>query len=623
MTVMTKRFINLCVSSAAAAVLIAPTLSAVNVPAMPVAYAQAQTCSETHRTVGSGALEWGVKKSFRSYVTGPIGAGKISAGGGAKTVGGGFSFPAVKSAGGSGKQGTVKFKGEVRFYAHLGLLDITLSNLKLRINGSSAQLSGDYKSNKFLGMNATNKGAVQTGTDVTFATVKLNKQANFDSNSLDLSGVVTLTSSGVPVFGGFYDAGERFDNLAGKVQLVEACGKKPSDSGASNSGQSTNATNSGNKGGLLGIINDALSDLSSGSSSLTNKAETRGEAPRGNSVAQGPQAGTGAHTATGSQKDQTVATDGAQTASVNAQGPSASTVAPTDTSAGVVTGQTCTDLTSRNVESAQALWGVRSSFRNYLQSSIANGGWNVQNVGYDGGQFQFAGTSGAVSVQDRSGTINFGGAIQFYGHEGVLDTRMSDLQIQFSGNSGQLIANVRANDTEGNTRDMGRVTLANLSMSSLNVAESSVSGSASATLTAEGADAFGGFYPAGDPLDDLSFSAALSSEVECGSPVSLAAASANSTGTSGFSGSTESSATSDSSRSSENKASDLGSDLDNFDENPSGKSEQEDKFRINSASSASKDSFFDLNAALTALIVIAAFALGMFTRTMLAKKAGE
>lgn len=637
---MTKRLFHLCVSSTAAAVLFAPTLGIVDFPAGSVAQAQAQTCEETYRTVRSGALEWGVKESFRDYVVGPIAQGDISFSNGVESTGNGFIFPAVESAGGSGSKGSVNFGGEIRFYAHEGKMDITLSNLKLRINGSYAELSADYESLEFTGVSATDKGALQTGQDVTFATVRLDNPANFDADSLNLSGTVTLNDNGVPVFGGFYEDEDarQFDDLAVQVQLGDACGTVPEDDGVSNSGQGAGATDSGaTEGvpGLLGTINDSLIEVNGlvvNSTNLITNADKLADAAQGNSGTQSAQGSTGLQRVEGTQSTSatqstqsvqsatTSGGSGATSVSLNAQAESPSTGTVTSARTGAArTGSedTCVAVASRGVESAQALWGVRTSFRNYLQSSIAEGGWRVQDVGYDGGQFQFAGNSGAVSAEERSGTINFGGAIQFYGHGGVLDTRMSDLQIQFSGNSGQLIANVRANDTDGNARDMGRVTLANLSMSSLDINDSSVSGSASVTLTAEGSAAFGDFYPAGDPLDGISFSANLGGEPECGAPISLTAATVASAGSAGSSGSNGSN------RTTATGTNGFGSDLDGFDQNFGSQSGQDDKFSINSAAADNKESFFDLNAALTALIVLGAFVLGRGTRTKLSKKAGE
>ena len=48
----------------------------------------------------------------------------------------------------------------------------------------------------------------------------------------------------------------------------------------------------------------------------------------------------------------------------------------------------------------------------------------------------------------------------FTGHGGVLDLTLANPEITFSGNSGSLIADVTSNDTEGNPRSFGRITVA-------------------------------------------------------------------------------------------------------------------------------------------------------------------
>ena len=49
----------------------------------------------------------------------------------------------------------------------------------------------------------------------------------------------------------------------------------------------------------------------------------------------------------------------------------------------------------------------------------------------------------------------------------------------------------------------------------MDLSDSSASGTASASLTGAGADAFGNFYPEGDPLDDISFTASLGGSAAC------------------------------------------------------------------------------------------------------------
>lgn len=111
---------------------------------------------------------------------------------------------------------------------------------------------------------------------------------------------------------------------------------------------------------------------------------------------------------------------------------------------------------------SQAQWGVRESFRNYLSSSTANGGWATGGVGENEGIFQFSGNSSAVNVGQKTGTLLYPGTIHFTGHGGTLDMVLSNMEIQFEGNSGRLLVNARSNSTDGKPCDYGRIVLANL-----------------------------------------------------------------------------------------------------------------------------------------------------------------
>lgn len=642
---MNQKLITSCASAATAVALIAPTIGIAQSPFNAVPLAQAQTCDVTHRNVESGTLEWGVKESFRKYVTGGFAHGSATPKDGATNSGNGFAFPAVSSAIGSGNQGTVTFGGSVNFKAHGELLNITLSNIKLRVNGSTGQLSADYAATEFKGMNVTTVGKMKTGKDVVFANVRFNSAPDFDKDQVNFSGSTTLTQSGVPVFGGFYDAGEAFDDLSGRLSVGDACGEAPSDSGAGNSdaaSQGTGQTDSGaTEGvpGLLGTINDSLVEVNGllvNSENLMNNADSLFATAHGSSSS--TQTGNGADsgasqgaegTPSGAGEGGSVtaaapqgATSGfvpavsASAGSDNGQGSANSVAGAAAPSAGSAAGDggQCVAGSQIGVESAQALWGVRASFRNYLRSSIAEGGWRLNGVGFNGNQYQFSGNSGAVNPGQKSGNLNFGGAIQFYGHGGVLDTRMSGLEIRFSGDSGQLLANVRANDTDGNARDFGRVALANLSMKSLSVSDSSVSGTAAATLTSEGAAAFGGFYPAGDALDDIEFAASVSAQADCATSAG-GTAGASTVSFDGQDNGGESTPQDFEFGEGGAQSGDL------FEDSATGQG-QNNPFRINSAQ-VNSEGFFNLNSALSMLIVLAAFVMGAFARGRFGKKAGE
>lgn len=516
--------------------------------------AQAQSCDETHRAVSAGSLNWGVKESFRNYVEGRIANGKITVTHDASRSGGSIQYPASASSITSNTAGLIRFGGTVNFKGHDGLLDLTFSDIALRINGRSADLTVDYSSREFKGQNATTPGPVKTGNDVVLAKVALNSAPNFSASSVNLAGTTTLTQSGVEAFGGFYEAGSSLDNTAGVLSLTDECGPAPVDTGGTTGGGGdtnfTGATDSGaTEGvpGLVGVLNDTLIEVNglivnsgniidnsgrlydrvSGGSG-TNSGASNSTSNTGNSTS-GGNSGGGSGASTGNNSGGGTSGGGKATSGGTSGGASGGTSggASGGTSAGRSGGAaaggsgggsadgTCQSGDSIGVISAEADWGIRSSFRNYISGSIANGGWQLSGVEERGDTFIFSGDAGAVDTSTNSGTILFPGTIRFYGHDGTLDTTFSNMEIQFSGNSGQLLVNAESNDVEGNPKDYGRIVLANLSFSSLDVSDSAASGTAATTLTAAGSDAFGSFYPEGDSLDDISFTSSLGGAASC------------------------------------------------------------------------------------------------------------
>lgn len=522
--------------------------------------AQAQTCDETHRAVSDGSLTWGVKESFRKYVEGNIARGEITVKDGASRSGGSVAYPASASAITGDSKGVVRFGGTVNFTGHNGVLDLTLSDIAMHIDGSKAELTADYSSRKFEGMNSHEPGPIETGNDVVFASVNLNSAANFKSNSVNLAGTTTLTSSGVNVFGGFYEAGIQLDNTVGTLSLKDECGPAPEDTGGGSGGggSDTNFTGATDSGategiaGLVGTLNDTLVEVnglivnsgnimdnsgrlydrvmggsgtsgSGNTNSGTTGSNTTGSNTTGNTDSNTNNTTGGGTNTTGGNTSGGNSTGGNTTASGTTGGTGGGNTAAAASTAGATGAQSagasdssvCQAGDSVGITSAQAQWGVRTSFRNYIAGSIANGGWRLGGVQESGNTFIFSGDSGAVDPGSTSGTILFPGSINFYGHNGTLDTTFSNLEIQFAGNSGQLIVNTVSNDVDGNSKDYGRITLANLNFSSLNVSDSSASGTASTVLTGAGADAFGNFYPEGDPLDDITFEASLGGSASC------------------------------------------------------------------------------------------------------------
>ncbi|MFE9455569.1 HtaA domain-containing protein [Streptomyces californicus] len=179
---------------------------------LPAATAQAAS-----RTVQGGRLDWGIKSSFQSYVTGPIAGGSWSLTGGAATVGG--SLFRFHSATGSYDPDsgalTSGFSGGVHFTGHKKAdgsneLDLTISRPTIRISGGSGMLHADMVSKE------RGTGKVSNRSQVPLAELGLGGiDMRGGSTPIALTDVpTTLTAEGASAFAGYYTAGTPLDPIS-------------------------------------------------------------------------------------------------------------------------------------------------------------------------------------------------------------------------------------------------------------------------------------------------------------------------------------------------------------------------------------------------------------------------
>ena len=158
--------------------------------------------------IEAGTLDWGVKASFRSYITGTA-DGTATPGGGATTrTDGTYRFP----FGGDGTYASADdvsaaFDGQVRFVGHSGALDITVSDPRVVIDGDAGSLIVDVTSAPLSG------GAPTVYDDVAFADLDLSGvTATAAGDQVVIAAVpASLSAAGAPAFAGFYTAGAALD----------------------------------------------------------------------------------------------------------------------------------------------------------------------------------------------------------------------------------------------------------------------------------------------------------------------------------------------------------------------------------------------------------------------------
>ncbi|MER6319984.1 HtaA domain-containing protein [Streptomyces sp. NPDC001581] len=184
-------------------------------------------------TVQGGRLDWGIKSSFQSYVTGPVAKGSFKLKSGAATVGG--SLFRFHSAAGSydPASGTFEasYSGGVTFQGHqksdgVYELDMTVSRPTVKISGGSGTLYVDVSSK------AKDTGAVSNQSQVPFATLGLGGiNMKGGASPLTLTNVpATLTAQGAQAFAGYYAAGTQLDPVSLSADVKAAPAAEPSPS---------------------------------------------------------------------------------------------------------------------------------------------------------------------------------------------------------------------------------------------------------------------------------------------------------------------------------------------------------------------------------------------------------
>ncbi|RIQ13714.1 HtaA domain-containing protein, partial [Jiangella rhizosphaerae] len=157
---------------------------------------------------GTGTLDWGVKASFRNYITGPIAHGTIE-----------VREPATENADGTFRFGSgtgdataMSFGGEVYFSGHDSgsgpLLELTVTDPRVTVSSATdGVLVADVVSR-----------SLSSGELVTYDDVELAALDFTDHPVTEIDGVVaasavpaTLTEDGVAAFADFYPAGTELD----------------------------------------------------------------------------------------------------------------------------------------------------------------------------------------------------------------------------------------------------------------------------------------------------------------------------------------------------------------------------------------------------------------------------
>ena len=214
-----SRYVKTRMIMSAGVLLVAATL-------LPVSAASAQATPDAQAcAVTDGTLSWGVKESFRSYISGTIANGSWDTSDGAT-----YETPEFAWTGATGSfdpasgTGSVSFAGSVHFTGHDGVLDLTLGSPTIEFEGDTAALLLDARSADMEGEVAVDAQQERVG-DVT-----LSEAPQPDGDVLSASDLPTaLTDPGASAFAGFYEAGEALDDLSFSVTLEDCDASAPTE----------------------------------------------------------------------------------------------------------------------------------------------------------------------------------------------------------------------------------------------------------------------------------------------------------------------------------------------------------------------------------------------------------
>ncbi|MDO5750537.1 MAG: HtaA domain-containing protein [Rothia sp. (in: high G+C Gram-positive bacteria)] len=449
-----------------------PTPSATTAAPSPSASATTQAPVATGNKVESGSLQWGIRDSYIKYLHMPITKGNVSVDG---TIVAGYNATvdapiALTASGGAidveSKTGTVYFSNTVKMWGHEDAknpgtfeLDTTLTNIRLVLKGGKGYLVADAKS-KML-----HDATLYEYKDLTIATVDLST-LSISATGLSLNGAtVTLTAEGdKALFAGQY---------SDKGDLVMA---------PLNLGLKLSAT-------AKEQVKTDVKDQTPSTPDTPKKDDQKSSDKAAPSEKTG---NNGSNSSTSSQSTSV------------SKNPATAVCVPVTRTREVSTG-----ASDGKVTAATLGWGVRSSFRSYIRG-LAKGSWELNGVTYSDNAFNWS--NGTGTYANGKGSISFSGTVHFTGHNGVLDTTLSNPRLEINGSTGTLYLTVKSNSMDGKPVNYGEVAFATVDTSGVQLSNGTLSLSGAAVNISEtGSKAMADFYEPGKDMDPLSLSASVSS----------------------------------------------------------------------------------------------------------------
>ena len=412
-------------------------------------------------------VNWGLKKSFRSYINGPFSQGSQKLTGVTTNEDGSYHFTSAEGTVANGEYSVAFTGSSIHYTAHHGLLEVIISDLSVTIKDGVGTVRANVQSRPYNG-NTTPNDLVET-KNMTIGTFNASG-LKVEGNTITLPSVdeengtrVKLSEEATGAFAGFYKAGQELDALSFSATIVTKEAPAP-----------------------------APSTEPSAEPTATPTAEPSSE-PSSAPTTEAPK-----------PAEPTSAAPSAAPTSAAPSSPAATTEPKREEK-----------VTGNVVESGTLSWDIRESFLKYL-TSFAHGSVNVDGLEKTpAGGLKYTQASGVYNPETKTGQINFAGTAEFTGHNGQLKSTIKNMRLVVVNGKGTLVADVDALTRDGKSVSKTGLAIAEVDLSGASVKDGVFSAqNAAVALTAEGSEVlFAGQYRGADnAMAPLSFSVKLSEQ---------------------------------------------------------------------------------------------------------------
>ncbi|WP_368886337.1 HtaA domain-containing protein [Rothia mucilaginosa] len=429
-----------------------------------------EVAAASEQSLQDVTVNWGLKKSFRSYINGPFSQGSQKLTGVTTNEDGSYHFTAAEGTVANGEYSVTFTGSSIHYTAHHGLLEVIISDLSVTIKDGVGTVRANVQSRPYNG-NTTPNDLVET-KNMTIGTFNASG-LKVEGNTITLPSVdeengtrVKLSEEATGAFAGFYKAGQELDALGFSATIVTKEAPAPSPEPST----------------------EPSAEPSAAPTAEPSSAPTS-EAPK--------------------------PTDPKPAEPTSAAPSAAPTSAAPSSPAATTEPKREEKVTGNVVESGTLSWDIRESFLKYL-TGFAHGSVNVEGMEKTAaGGFKYTQASGVYNPETKTGQINFAGTAEFTGHNGQLKSTIKNMRLVVVNGKGTLVADVDALTRDGKSVSKTGLAIAEVDLSGASVKDGVFSAqNAAVALTAEGSEVlFAGQYRGADnAMAPLSFSVKLSEQ---------------------------------------------------------------------------------------------------------------